>query len=352
MRLRNLLAVLCLGVGLAVGATGDAGATGSSDMFRAATVWHGQFGTPSLIKVGDRYWAYATTTGGDNLPTMWSSDLRTWHTRSAYPAGHNPGWFANYNDAFPHPASWADYYIHRNGRAFSSLWGPSVARIGNRYVLAYAVADRTPNRHCISLATSSAPDGPFVDDSSKPFVCSSDPNGSIDPQILQPGDGANYLVWKNAGRPGSTPTKVYSRRLTASGLAFAPGTHAHLLLQTARPWEGNVIENPAMIHYGSRYYLFYSGNSYTSSAYATGYAICAGPLGPCHRPSTTGPLLATSAAHVGPGGATPFVGPAGALLLAYDAWHSGRTRGTQPITLHIATLAVGRAGLLRVTSRG
>jgi beta-xylosidase len=345
--------VACLAVLVLAGTvTAAADTAPSNGMFRADTVWHGQFGGPSLLRVGNTYWAYATTTGGDNLPVLHSGDLRTWMTRSAYPSYANPGWWAGYNDAMPHPASWALYYIHRNGRNFASIWTPDVEQVGNHFVAAYSISIQRPGRHCISIATSRSPAGPFVDDSSGPIVCSSDPAGSIDPQVLKTADGSVYLIWKNAGVKGSTPTTIWSRRLTSDGTSFAPGSRRHLLLATQRPWEGNVIENPAMIKYGSRWYLFYSGNSYQSAAYATGYAICSGPLGPCHRPTTPGPLLATGGRVVGPGGADPFYGPRGGLRMAYAAWDAPFTGPGAPTKMHIAMLSVDSRGYLRVVARG
>ena len=342
-----LLAIVVAGLGLGAA---PANATGSG-MFRASTVWHGQFGTPDVVRVGNTYWAYATTTGGDNLPIMHSTNLVKWVTRSPYPAGKNPGWWRGYNDGLPHPARWALYYIHRNGRSFASIWGPSVAWVHGHYVLTYAVSTGRPNRHCISVATSSSPRGPFVDSTRRPIVCSSDPGGSIDPQIIVD-RGRAYLIWKNAGVKGSTPTRIWSQQLTWSGTALAAGSRPHNLLVTARPWEGNVIENPAMIHYAGRYYLFYSGNSFISPKYATGYAICAGPLGPCRRPSTPGPLLATRGPVVGPGSASPFVGRFGGLRLAYAAWDRGYSGPADPVKLHCALLTVDGRGYLHVKWAG
>jgi beta-xylosidase len=349
---RLILGILAMTGLMIVADTTSATASTGTGMFRAGEVWHGQFGTPSVIRVGSTYWAYATTTGGDNLPVLRSTDLRTWVTRSAYPSLNNPGWWAGYNDAMPHPADWALYYIHRNGRSFPSIWGPDVEQVGNHFVLAYAISIDRPGRHCISLGTSSSPAGPFQDHSSRPIVCSSDPNGSIDPQILKTATGGVYLVWKNAGRRGVSPTTIWSRRMTSDGLGFASGSRAHQLLYTARPWEGSVIENPAMIQYGSRWYLFYSGNNMLTSAYATGYALCRGPLGPCRRPNVAGPLLASGRGVVGTGSADPFYGPHGGLRLAYSARDASHPYGSDPVKLHIALLRTDSRGLLHVAYRG
>lgn len=352
MRLLRRFVPLCLAlVAIASGAL-TAPASADSGMFRANTVWNGQFGTPDVIKVGSTYWAYATTTGGDNLPITHSTDLRTWITRGAYPAAQNPGWWSGYNDALPHPARWALYYIHRNGRAFTSVWGPSVTPVAGRYVLTYAAAIGRANRHCVSMASSNSPAGPFIDNTRSPIVCAPDPGGSIDPQVVNLGGGKVYLIWKNAGVPGSKPTQIWARQLGPLGMAFAPGSRPRELMQTIRTWEGNVIENPAMIQYAGHWYLFYSGNNFMTPQYATGYAVCAGPLGPCRRPAKPGPLMASNAQNWGPGSASPFIGPRGQLMLAYAAWDAGQSGPSAVVRMHIATLAVGPGGALRVAARG
>ncbi|WP_440308187.1 glycoside hydrolase family 43 protein [Jatrophihabitans sp.] len=343
-------AAAALVAGLTSSAPAASASTGAA--FAANTVWHGTFAGPSVLRVGSTYWAYSTTYGGDNLPVLHSNDLRTWVTRAAYPSYANPGWWAGYNDAMPHPARWALYYIHRNGRDFASIWGPDVEYIGGRYVLTYAISYQRVGRHCISIATSSRPDGPFVDNTTGPIVCSPDPNGSIDPQLVKDSAGTPYLVWKDAGVRGSKPTIIWSRRLNSSGTAFAAGSRPAKLLYTVRPWEGTVIENPAMIKYGSRWYLFYSGNAYTTPSYATGYALCSGPLGPCRRPTTPGPLLATGGSVAGPGGADPFVTPKGGFRLAYAAWDLPFRSAEEPVRMHVALLSVDSRGYLHVLNRG
>jgi beta-xylosidase len=344
-------AAMCLLACAALAVVADRSVAGTTtETFAAGAPWHGMFSDPSVLKVGNTYWAYATVCCGANLPVTHSRDLNTWYARDAYPPDSNPGWWRGYNDALPHPAKWAVYNIQRNGRWFTAPWAPSVGYVGGHYVLAYSVPVSGNGRRCISMAASGSPQGQFFDNSSGPIVCSSDPKGSNDPQVYTDSSGA-YLIWKNTGVPGSAPTKIWTRKLNASGTGFAAGSAAHFLLQTAQPWEGNVIENPAMIKYANRYYLFYSGNGYDSAAYATGYAICSGVYGPCHRVRSNA-LLASGAGVAGPGGATPFVGPSGALRLAYAAWDAGRVANGNPRRLHIARVTVDAHGLLGVASRG
>jgi hypothetical protein len=135
-----------------------------------------------------------------------------------------------------------------------------------------------------------------------------------------------------------------------------------VLLKTAQKWEGNVIEAPSPIKYAGRFYLFYSGNRYTTADYGIGYAVCRGPIGPCTRPQGRA-LLASGGQIAGPGAQSPFVDTNGTLRLAYSAWttgHVGYPKGTacrdtaagcNQRRLHVATLAVGRDGTLTVSQR-
>ena len=76
-----------------------------------------------------------------------------------------------------------------------------------------------------------------------------------------------------------------------------------------------------MIRFRKQLYLFYSGNGYGSSRYATGYA----DLQEGHRAVQAGEPACCSPGRylAGPGGATPFVDRAGHLRLAYHAWKAG-----------------------------
>ena len=317
--LRRLLVALVVLVGLA----GTAGAYPGAPWFRPAHRYSSNFPDPSVLRIGGRYYAYGTSTGGAYLPVLTSTDLRQWVARPAY---HDPtlGSGLLHNDALPRPARWA---VDRPGagRLAKELWAPGVAQIGGRFVAFYAArVSVARDRFCISVATSSDPLGPFVDASAGPLVCDADPNGSIDPQPFVDADGTPYLLWKSEGDPGRLPTRLWVRRLTATGTAFAPGSSATLLLQTSQRWEGKVIENPSMVRWKGRLLLFYSGNEHASAAYATGYADCRTPLGPCTKWSGN-PVLRSRGAVLGPGGAAAIVDHQGGLRLAYHWWNAPYT---------------------------
>src|SRR5437764_799440 len=153
--------------------------------FKPSTPYSSDFADPSVVRDGNTYYAFATTTGGAYLPEMTSTDLSTWIAHPAYqqPAcvGGNDDPF--FNDAFPCPPAWGEDRPV-GGRLTKELWAPGPAHIGNNWMVFYAMRVSTnPDRFCIGRAASSTgPLGPYVDNSAGPFVCDSDPVGSIDPQ--------------------------------------------------------------------------------------------------------------------------------------------------------------------------
>jgi ribosomal protein L24E len=305
-------------------APAPAGAYAGAPWFKPSTVYTENFPDPSVLSAGGRFYAYATSTGGAYLPAMSSTDAQTWVARPAYDPGPPLNSDRVFNDALPYPARWSP---DRNvdGRLKKEVWAPGVAAIGGRYVAFYAARvalDR--DRFCLSVATATNPLGPFTDDTSAPLWCDSDPNGSIDPQPFVDADGTPYLLWKSEGVPGSVPTRIWSRRLDGAGTSFAAGSAPTELLRTSQAWEGSVIESPSMVRWNGALLLFYSGNEHRSAAYATGYAECASPAGPCTK-SATNPILASRDGKLGPGGPSAMVAPDGRLLLAYHWWNAPYT---------------------------
>ncbi len=321
-----------------------------SDPFRAGQPYRGDFPDPTVWRVGNRFYAASTTVAALSLPVTTSTDLRTWTAApSSDPAKATP------YDGMPSPARWADIRKTKSGRSWVATWAPSVAAIVNRrthkatWVAAYSVPHASGTR-CLSLARSRSPLGAFVDSSVRPLLCG--PLGTIDPQIFNDG-GRFWLLYKVEG----SPDRIWVRRLNNSASGFAPGTRAWPLMAPKMAWEGQVVENPAMIRFRKKLYLFYSGNGYGSPRYTTGYAICKKVTGPCKRASRllmSGPYLS------GPGGATPFVDRAGHLRLAYHAWKAGNvgypssdacltsSAGCAQRRMYVATLLRHRKGKLSV----
>lgn len=347
-------------------------------------VWQGDFADPSLVRVGDTYYAYATNTAGRYVPALTSTDLVTWRARATYsqsgPPGR-PGYSVAADTAVPaefRAQSWSDWDKYNNNDVLvkpaswglktsdgpwvrSEYWAPTAFQIGDTWFL-YSAVRVGATRFCLTVATGPGPLGPFRDDSTGPVQCqpvASDPDGSIDPAAYHdPATGKDYLLWKALGKVGSHPSALMSVELGADGKP-RPGTPWTTLLTTHEGgWEGTTIENPSMVSYGDTTYLFYSANFWGTtdaagrSAYATGYAICPqGPTGPCARPDEK-PLLSSSGTAQGPGGSAAFLDAAGNLRIASASYFLGEDRRgeaiRQPRRLSIGTLVRAADGRLSV----
>jgi beta-xylosidase len=320
-----------------------------SDRFTGGRYYRGDFPDPAVLKVGRTYYAYSTTMSSLNLPVMVSSDLTSWRA---------------VGEGLQNPAAWAQQ--RRSGRRHvATTWAPSVVRTGRTYAHAYATQVRgaSPRKMCISVSRSTRPGSAYVDRTRRPVVCPST-RGAIDPQYFRAPNGRLSLLWKSEQTNGYQ-AQLWITRVTADGTHLSGPNH--LLLTASEPWERGIIENPSMIGYGNRWYLFYSGGSYADDSYATGYAVCETIEGPCTRAAE--PLLSTGGRVSGPGGSMAFFDNLGRLRLAYAAWDLGRTGyptsatclqspyGCNQRRLHVATVGPDTTpgvlpGALTVTSRG
>lgn len=337
-------------LGISLVARADARSTPiGQDPIVPGETYAGDFPDPAVLRVGLNYYAYSTTSGGLNVPTLTSTDLRHWRANAGTEA--NPT-----GDGLPRTPVWSDGVERSDGRFKATTWAPTVTRLGpGRYVMAYTtkVAGSPGQRMCISVATSTRPTGPFVDTTTKPTICPA--RGAIDPQIWRAPSGRPMLYW----RIDRHPAALLVSRMNSDGITIVPGEKPRFLAGIRQAWEGNIIENPAMIRFKGRYYLFYSANSYASSRYAIGYLICKTWYGGCTRPRKT-PLMKTNAYFVGPGGPMPFVDALGRLRIAYHAWRPGAVgypssvecRETQAgcgqRRLYVGTLKAAKDGRLSV----
>jgi beta-xylosidase len=209
----------------------------------------------------------------------------------------------------PQLASWVD---------FAFYWAPSASAVDGGYVIWYTARDHASGRQCISRATSAAPGGPYVDELSAPAICQADLGGSIDPHLFTDVDGTRYLYWKSDENALGNPSRIWVAAVSADGRTLT-STPTALLNQDA-PWEAPTMEQPAVVHVGATYYLFYSGGWWESDTYAIGYATAASPLGPFTKQTASTPWVASTGGALGPGALDVFNGPGGALWATYHAW--------------------------------
>lgn len=310
IRFWGICAAACLAVLWLVNITGFSGPVNAfpgAPYFRPGEPYDQNFPDPAIILVDSTYYAYATTTGGSSMPVMTSTDLKTWIARG---------------DALGSRPSWS--HVPWN------IWAPTVVELPTgKFLAAFASRSGGGGRRCIAIATADSPLGPFNSVGSEPFVCEPDPNGALDPFLIVDDANVPWLIWKNEGVPPGHPTLAsrrtafWSRALTGTGTAWRTDSSVNFLMETTervRPWQGVLVENPAMVAWEGSYLLFYSANQWDSIHYATGWARCETPAGPCIEPVTE-PLLVSNAERNGPGGPAPFVDLDGALRLGYHGWN-------------------------------
>lgn len=278
------------------------------------------FADPFVLFAGGRYLAYATNMHGDraNVPMAFSPDLVTWNLLAV------PGNPDAFHDALPALPGWAQR---------GSTWAPEVMLIGDRYVIYFTARHRASGRQCIGAAVARDPRGPFAPQGDEPLVCQHRLGGTIDASPFRDADGALYLYFKNDGNAIRSATQIWGQRMRADGLALEG--EAVALSRNDADWEGHIAEAPFMVSRDGKYYLFYSANDYAwqdrqpLSQYATGYARCEGPLGPC-QDAPENPILASRRQPdclSGPGHPAIFEA-GGRHYIVFHAWAT--RRGCRP----------------------
>ena len=275
-----------------------------------AAVWNGDFPDPFVLYAGDGYIAFATNGAGRNVQVLTALDLATWNPNS---------------DALPELPGWAEP---------GNTWSPSVLRRPGGYVLFYTAREPRSGRQAISVASAEHPIGPFRDQRQGPLIFQRELGGSIDPSPFVDVDGRAYLLWKADSNAVRQQTSLWGQELSEDGMSLV-GSPVRLLQGDAR-WEHPLIEAPSLVCRLNRYYLFYSANWWNTDRYGIGYAVGSRPLGPFTKETTEAAWMSSRPDAAGPGGQEFFYNGAGALQMAYHAWHPRRVgypRGAR--TLHI-----------------
>ena len=266
---------------------------------------------PDVVRVGTTYYAFTTgTTWGNHLGVLidTSGDPTVgWRTLTGQTYG---------STALPSPPSWEQA---------DTQTSPGVVQWAGRWLLYYDAFDPALGHYCLSMATSSSPQGPYSDTSSGPITCQTDLGGSVDPSpFVDPSTGALWLQWKSNDGSSGQPAYFWSALLSADGSTI-PANPSQILAEDTvnHPWE-TTIENPDMVFAGGSYVLIFSGGVWDSSNYAEGYAVCSGPAGPCTQPQS-GPILVSYGSVAGPGAGSLFTSPDGSWWMVFAGWTSNCT---------------------------
>jgi xylan 1,4-beta-xylosidase len=270
----------------------------------AQLVLPGDYPDPSVAKIGDTYWASATSSNwAPAYPLLSSKDLIHWETKGY---------------VFPQLPEWADYYF----------WAPEISYENGKVYIYYA-AHRKNGNLCLGIASADRPEGPYKDHG--PLMCQE--VGSIDAFPMRDENGKLYLIWKEDANSVGKPTSIWMSELKEdrSGL----GEQKHELFRNEAPWESNLVEGVSMIRHGDYFYAFYAaaGCCGRDCTYATGIARAKHLIGPWEK-YPNNPIIANEGEWNCPGHGTP-IEKDGKFYFLYHAYSKE------------GSVYTGRQGLLR-----
>lgn len=251
----------------------------------------GDYPDPSVIRVGDDYWAAATSSEwAPHFPLLHSRDLVNWEIK-----GH----------VFNQMLAWAK----------ANFWAPEISQYQGKFFVYYTAREAASNRLAVAVATAAHPGGPYTDHG--PLIAQE--AGSIDAMPFTDAQGVRWLLWKEDGNSKKLPTPIWLQRLREDGLALV-GEKREILRNDAK-WEGAVVEGPFVLRRGDWYYLFYSGGACCgrNCNYALGVARAKTMSGPWEK-APTNPILAGNEAWRCPGHGSIVADPEGRYWLLYHAY--------------------------------
>ena len=188
------------------------------------------------------------------------------------------------------------------------FWAPELHRVGNRFAVYYSASD-SGGALRIGVATADSILGPYTE-RGQPLVRES--YWTIDVNFFRDDDGRHYLFWKEDGGE----TRIFGQEVDQSGVNFIG--QRRTVLQKGLPWEGSKgIEGSWLMKHDGQYYMLYSGELFSSPAYALGVARSSSPLGTYTKKSE--PIMRSSNRWKGPGH-NSVVNINGNDYMIYHAW--------------------------------
>jgi beta-xylosidase len=267
---------------------------------------------PDVLKVGDKYYLYATT-HGRGYDVFISDDLVHWENKGLA-----------FDD--PRRGAWApDLFHNEQGDGKFSLY----------YTDSAPVTESGARRKQVGVAVADSPLGPFLDKGVLAVGC-------IDAHIFQDDDGKYYFYYveiengfKIFAQEMENPLKLKGERIE--------------LIRPTEPWDmasGHVTEGPFMLKRNGIYYMMYSGSGADSRFYAIGYATSKSPLGPFVKYAGN-PIVQAGGNVIGPGHHCVVEGPDKKLWMIY---HQKKTPDISwPRFLALDPLWFDEQGVLRAT---
>ena len=252
----------------------------------------GDFADPSIIRVGDTYYAVGTSSEwGPAFPIYTSKDLVNW--TYVGPVFHKlPSWTMG--------SFWAHELVYRQGTYY-----------------VYYTARRKSDKHSfIGVATARKLRSGFTDHG----LLLEWTSEAIDPFIIED-KGKPYITWKAYGLDKGKAIELLGAELSADGLKVI-GQHFSLLTADRSGWEAGGMEGQAIFKRGMYYYMTYSGNTCcgTGCNYQVGLARAVNLRGPWEKFSGN-PVLVSDDTWKCPGHGTVVTTPDNRYVYLHHAYN-------------------------------
>ncbi|MDO1449459.1 glycoside hydrolase family 43 protein [Rhodocytophaga aerolata] len=187
----------------------------------------GDFADPSVIRVGDTYYATGTSSEwAPHYPLFQSKDLVNWE-----PMGY----------VFPTTPAWMQ----------SSFWAPELFYQNNTFYVYYTVKRKSDGKSCIGVASTKDLSKGFTDHG----IVVEHGSESIDAYVWNE-NGQLYISWKAYGLD-KRPIEILASKLSSDGLTLQG--QPFTLLKESPDEKG--IEGQCLVKKNGYYYLFYSAGA-------------------------------------------------------------------------------------------
>ena len=240
----------------------------------------GDFADPSVIRVGDTYFAVGTSSEwGPAYPIYTSKDLVNW---------------AYVGPVFNELPDWT----------MGSYWAPELYFRNGTYYLYYTARRKTDQRSFIGVASTRDLTKGFTDHG----LLLEWTTEAIDPFIIEDA-GKQFITWKAYGLDKGKAIEILGAELSADGLKVT-GKAFSLIKADAAGWEQGGAEGQAIVKRGRYYYMLYSGNACCGAQcnYQVGFARAERIQGPWEKYAGN-PVLISDESWKCPGHGTVVITP-------------------------------------------
>lgn len=282
-------------------------------------VWPAYFADPFVLRWGDTYYAYGTSSQVDEagrvFPVLRSPDLVQWE----------------------HVGGALEVVAPSRGQ----YWAPEVAERNGTFYMYYSTAGDTGDEtHRLRVAIADHPAGPFRDTGK---LVAPNEGFTIDAHPFRdPRDGRWYLFFAKDFFDERVGTGIAVAPLASDmcGIVGQPAT----VVRASADWQiyerdrdiygqnwaaWHTVEGPFVLYHEGRYYCLYSGGAWQTPGYGVSFAVADTVMGPYRDlGSQEGPAVLRGIPDqvIGPGHNSVVLGPDQRTnFVVYHAWDTAHT---------------------------